>query len=182
MENVIEWLIEARPEIIGGLIVAFLLWIFNILSHEFTRNRRTKLIVAVILIAGLCLLYLTANRPGAKVEKESPTISDEVAAKDEKKIPANRQEEKVLVKLPPMSDEVFVARCKFGDAREIEEALRNGANANAKDNDGWTALMQAAVHGHTETAELLLKHGADVNAKRNDGSTALMQAAVNGHG
>ena len=164
MENVIEWLIEARPEIIGGVIVAFLLWIFNMLFHEFTRSKRTQLIVAVILIAGLCLLYLTANKPDpdTKDEKEIPTISDEVAAKDEKKIPANRQEEKVLVKLPPMSDEVFVARCKFGDAREIEEALRNGANANAKDNDGWTALMQAAVHGHTETAELLLKHGAEV--------------------
>ena len=29
--------------------------------------------------------------------------------------------------------------------------------------DGWTAMMNTACHGHTEIARLLLDHGADVN-------------------
>ena len=64
---------------------------------------------------------------------------------------------------------------------------------NAKDNDGKTALMGAAVNGHTQTVQLLLEKGADVNAviekdyrigyleKWQVGKTALIYAAANGH-
>ena len=31
--------------------------------------------------------------------------------------------------------------------------------------DGWTALMAAASHGHREVVELLIQHNADINAK-----------------
>jgi hypothetical protein len=57
--------------------------------------------------------------------------------------------------------------------------IDNGADVNAKDNDGWTALMYAAFSGYTETAEVLIDNGADVNAKDNDGLTALMIAEGN---
>ena len=60
----------------------------------------------------------------------------------------------------------------FGDTKMVELFLENGADVNAKDNDGKTALMGAAVNGHTQTVQLLLEKGADVNAKRNDGRTA----------
>ncbi len=33
--------------------------------------------------------------------------------------------------------------------------------------DGWTALMYAAVNGHTATAVELVRLGADINAKGN---------------
>ena len=80
-------------------------------------------------------------------------------------------------KRPAMSDEDFIELCKSGNAVKVEEAIRNGANINAKNNKGWTALMWAAYYGHAEVAEVLLKHGADVNSKDNDGWTALMWAA-----
>ena len=35
------------------------------------------------------------------------------------------------------------------------------------DQDGWTALMCAAYHGHTETAQALIALGADIEAKNN---------------
>lgn len=52
---------------------------------------------------------------------------------------------------------------------------------NINDNEGQTALINAAHNGHTETAEALIRHGADVNMKANKGQTALVFAARNGH-
>ncbi|MBQ4401588.1 MAG: ankyrin repeat domain-containing protein, partial [Synergistaceae bacterium] len=46
---------------------------------------------------------------------------------------------------------------------------------------GGTALMEAAKHGDTESAEILLKYRADVNAKDNKGKTALKWAKHNKH-
>ena len=52
----------------------------------------------------------------------------------------------------------------------------------AKENDGWTALMFAAQGGHAAAIAALLAAGAEVEAKRNDdGRTALMRAAEGGH-
>ena len=65
------------------------------------------------------------------------------------------EQKKAKPKLPPMSDNDFIELCKSGDAEKVEEAILNGANVNAKDDDGWTALMWAALGGHTETAEVL---------------------------
>ena len=58
----------------------------------------------------------------------------------------------------------------------------HGANVDAVDKIGWTALMLAAWNGHTDTVTALAgTHGANVDAVDNDGWTALMHAAMNGH-
>ena len=80
-----------------------------------------------------------------------------------------------------INDAEFVELCKTGNAVKVSRAIKNDANVNAKDNDGYTALIMAVVDGHTETAELLLKHGADVNAEDNRGFTVLMIAVLRGH-
>ncbi len=51
--------------------------------------------------------------------------------------------EKAKPKLPPMSDWDFFQLCMSGDARKVEEAIKNGANVNARGNDERTALMWA---------------------------------------
>jgi ankyrin repeat protein len=56
-----------------------------------------------------------------------------------------------------------------------------GADVHAKDRDGQTALMQAAVKGHTDIVLALVAAGADVHPQNEFGQTALMQAAVKGH-
>ncbi len=66
-----------------------------------------------------------------------------------------------------------------GDPAVVEALLAKGADVNAKDESGITALMWAS--GHLDVVQALLAEGADVNAKRNDGLTLLMQASQLGH-
>jgi len=51
----------------------------------------------------------------------------------------------------------------------------------AKNNDGWTALIFAAFDGHAAAIAALVAAGAEVEAKDNDGSTALEIAELRKH-
>jgi ankyrin repeat protein len=64
-----------------------------------------------------------------------------------------------------------------GNPMPIRSLIKKGADVNATDESGRTALMLAAC-GHTITCEILIKKGADVDFKDRDGRTALMFAAV----
>ena len=66
--------------------------------------------------------------------------------------------------------------------RQVKFALDHGANVNAADGDGRTALMYAANNDRLplETVRLLLERGADVNAKNREGFTALDAARLHG--
>jgi len=57
--------------------------------------------------------------------------------------------------------------------------LQNGADPNARDKDGATALMQAAVSGYPEAVRLLLASKAQVDAVNGRGETALIIAVHN---
>lgn len=54
--------------------------------------------------------------------------------------------------------------------------LAHGADINARDSNGRTALMNNAISGNYWAARLLLQGGADVNARDKNGSTALTLA------
>ena len=51
--------------------------------------------------------------------------------------------------------------------------MRDGVDVNAKSDEGWTALHEAAFEGRKEIVELLISNGADVNAKGESGRTPL---------
>ena len=59
--------------------------------------------------------------------------------------------------------------------------LAGGADVNAKDPDGWTALISACREGHSKVVKELLEAGADVQVKDKNGWTPLMWAAASGH-
>jgi ankyrin repeat protein/tetratricopeptide (TPR) repeat protein len=68
-----------------------------------------------------------------------------------------------------------------GHLKIIELLLAAGAPVNSRiNNHGGTALMLAAIHGHTDATVLLLNRGANVEAKNNDGTTPCMFASMNG--
>jgi ankyrin repeat protein len=60
----------------------------------------------------------------------------------------------------------------------VKKLLRAGANVNAPDKDGHTALHFAPGTGNVALVQLLLGGGANVRAQSTDGYTALHAAAV----
>ena len=67
-----------------------------------------------------------------------------------------------------------------GQADEVKRLLKAGADAEARDQNGWTALHWAATLGKAAVATALLEHGANVTARAKDGTTALHWAAQEG--
>jgi len=59
--------------------------------------------------------------------------------------------------------------------------IEKGADVNAFDKDGNTALLWAAMYGLSDNVQTLIEKGADVNARNNDGVRALTWAAMYGH-
>jgi ankyrin repeat protein len=68
-----------------------------------------------------------------------------------------------------------------GHIEIVQELIKHGADPNAKNNVGYTALMYAAYWGYIKIVRALLEAGADVLAKNNYGSSALMYASKKGH-
>ncbi|CAG1964672.1 unnamed protein product [Fusarium graminearum] len=64
-----------------------------------------------------------------------------------------------------------------GNAESTRLLLEKGADIEAKDKTGWTALLIAATFSNHETLKLLLEKGADIEAKDKYGWTALLIAA-----
>ncbi|KAK4207886.1 ankyrin repeat-containing domain protein [Rhypophila decipiens] len=67
----------------------------------------------------------------------------------------------------PQSFTPLMVASYFGLSIVIEQLLKAGADANAKDNDGWTPLHWASENDHDAVVQQLFEAGADANA--NDG-------------
>ena len=63
----------------------------------------------------------------------------------------------------------------YGDAGSVRLLLKYGADPNASNDAGATALMWAV--DDSEKARLLLERGADANARSQDGATPILLAA-----
>lgn len=79
---------------------------------------------------------------------------------------------------PPVPPLIQAAR--KGDVLTVRSLLGKGADVQARDAQGFTALMAAAENGDAVTVQALLTNSAEVNARDNAGWTALMFAAGSG--
>lgn len=69
----------------------------------------------------------------------------------------------------------------FGDMKQLESLLKQGANPNEQDEQQRTALHWAALQGHIAVVRLLLQNGANHSIKANNAWTPLMFAESKGH-
>ena len=69
---------------------------------------------------------------------------------------------------------------KAGNLEGLNAALAAGADVNARDGQGWTALMHAVNKGYLLLVEPLLAAKADPDVRAPDGATALFMAVVHG--
>ena len=84
---------------------------------------------------------------------------------------------------PAVRPDALHRAAKAGDIDGLKAALAAGADVNARDGKGRTALMHAANKGYPLMVPLLLAaEGADADIRAADGATALFMAVVHGHG
>lgn len=81
--------------------------------------------------------------------------------------------------LSAASSDLFDA-ARDGDTTRLEQALSAGTDINARDEDGYTALMWAARRGHLSAVRLLSEKGADLQLRTPSGSSAYKLATTFG--
>lgn len=74
-------------------------------------------------------------------------------------------------------DQALLEAAKRGDLKLVQDLIKKGADVNARDHSGATALHKAAwAKNGTDVVKCLLDNGVDVNAKDSSGRTALLEA------
>jgi ankyrin repeat protein len=86
----------------------------------------------------------------------------------------------VKEELSPVAESPLARAAIEADLDEIKTLLDGGAELNAKDTLGRTALHMAAFYGQLKVTELLIERGADVNIKDRVGMTPLHVAVLSG--
>ena len=88
-------------------------------------------------------------------------------------------------RLAPLGDSVhedFVEAARHGQGTtRLEYLLSQGANVDARDGNGLTALYHAAFQGDNENVRFLIDRGADVNSEHSLLGTPVAVAALRGH-
>ncbi len=67
------------------------------------------------------------------------------------------------------------------DEEKIKVLIEFGANVNAINDQGWTALHSILSTGTRNCAKILIDNGADLTAKDNEGQSPLFKAAKEGN-
>jgi len=75
----------------------------------------------------------------------------------------------------PDQDKILLDAIRHGDRTQAQYLLQHGANANARDEAGDTALMRAALYADVEMMRVLVDSGAEVHVRGQDGTAALLR-------
>ena len=74
----------------------------------------------------------------------------------------------------------LIEAARAGDRAAVKTLVQKGANVNAAEGDGTTALHWASYRDDVEAADVLIKAGARVTAATDLGATPLWTASLNG--
>uniref|UniRef100_UPI00403F1DA6 ankyrin repeat domain-containing protein n=1 Tax=Paenibacillus sp. FSL W8-0187 TaxID=2921710 RepID=UPI00403F1DA6 len=67
-----------------------------------------------------------------------------------------------------------------GNTEQVRQLLQSGANINATDEQGRTAVMAATYHNHVGTVEALIQAGADINIRDKQLNNVFLYAGAEG--
>jgi len=84
-------------------------------------------------------------------------------------------------KFGPMDEGKTAFLLAVGSTNMMELLLKYGADVNAADAKGWTALHMACFRGKGDEAEFLIKNGADIEKGNRHGESPLMMAVKADH-
>lgn len=87
----------------------------------------------------------------------------------------------ILFAVEPYLNTRLLESASVGDAEGVKDALHNGADVDARDRLGNTALILASDGGYQEVVRVLIAYKASVNAVNKFGYTPLMSAVTNSH-
>eukprot|EP00894_Picocystis_sp_ML_P002319 jgi/Pico_ML_1/52836/g3485.t1 len=76
---------------------------------------------------------------------------------------------------------LLIEGARYGDVEDVQMALDGGADVNAADDLGRTALHMASANGHEALVQMLLDAGSDVGVVNTEKNTPLHWACLNGH-
>lgn len=79
------------------------------------------------------------------------------------------------------ADQALIVAATRGDAKEITRLIAGGADVNARDGGGRTALLAATQGNHVDAARVLIAARADVNAKDNIQDSPYLLAGASGY-
>jgi ankyrin repeat protein len=138
------------------------------------------------LILASALLMTSCAAPN-KIKQEQTTVASDTreitnAILTESAADPPKDGEVEPEKLQGPDKDLFESVVSRTNALEcVRNALENGADVNARDDDGETPLMQACWHKNTEIIDLLLSHGADIHARNKYGETMVTMTAWSGN-
>ena len=124
--------------------------------------------------------WMSADDSSSKTTSASKSLLDsiEVTKHDEKQLADPEVEETHHI---GVSEKSLHEAVEGGNLAIVERLLANGADVNAKNEFGETALMYAVTFEHPEIAKKLLEYNADLDIKSNNGNTALGLANTFGY-
>ncbi|MBL7114307.1 MAG: ankyrin repeat domain-containing protein [Kiritimatiellae bacterium] len=91
---------------------------------------------------------------------------------------STRTDQQAVLSEPAAPSAEFYMAALEGKIDVVGTVVKSGADVNARNEDGHTALMLASFNGHADVVALLLDSGADVRLRDGAGRTALMFAST----
>ncbi|KFX92266.1 hypothetical protein V490_05496 [Pseudogymnoascus sp. VKM F-3557] len=116
----------------------------------------------------------------AELSRHPSRIHTESSSRSSLKIRRASSVSSVLFKMFKKETAIIEA-ASDGDLSKVAKLISAGANVNARDRWGWSALSMCGYGGHVEICRLLLDHGADLNNMDVDGDTPESLATNRGH-